>query len=51
MSSSMHADNKKKDVLILLECPAQGLNDTTVTAEKSVQLISLKIIKKFKFAL
>ena len=35
----MHADNKKKDVLILLEGRTQGLNDTTVTAEKSVQLI------------
>ena len=39
MSSSVHADNKKKDVLILLEGSTQGLNDTTVTTEKSVQLI------------
>ena len=34
MSSSVHADNKKEDVLIFLEGPAQGLNDTTVTGEK-----------------
>ena len=34
MSSSVHADNKKEDVLIFLEGPTQGLNDTTVTGEK-----------------
>ena len=30
----MHADNKKEDVLILLEGATQELNDTTVTGEK-----------------
>ena len=34
MSSSVHADNKKEDFLILLEGATQGLNDTTVTGEK-----------------
>ena len=34
MSSSVHVDNKKKDILILGEGPTQGLNDTTLTAEK-----------------
>ena len=34
MSSSRHVDNKKKDILILGEGPTQGLNDTTLTAEK-----------------
>ena len=29
MSSSVHADTKKKDVLILGECPTQGLDGTT----------------------
>ena len=29
----MHIDNKKKDILVLGEGPAQGLDDTTVTAE------------------
>ena len=33
MSSSMHTDNKNKDILILGEGPTQGLDDTTLTAE------------------
>ena len=33
MSSSMHIDNKKKDILILGEGPIQGLDDITSTAE------------------
>ena len=33
MSSSVHVDNKRKDILILGEGPAQGLDDTTLTAE------------------
>ena len=34
MSSFVHVDNKKKDILILVEGPTQGLDDTTLTAEK-----------------
>ena len=33
MSSSVHVDNKGKDILILGEGPIQGLDDTTLTAE------------------
>ena len=33
MSSSVHIDNKGKDILILGKGPTQGLNDTAVTAE------------------
>ena len=33
MSSSVHVDNKWKDILILGEGPTQGLDDTTLTAE------------------
>ena len=33
MSSSVHIDNKSKDILILSEGPTQGLDDTTLTAE------------------
>ena len=33
MSSSMHFDNKNKNILILCEGPTQGLDDTTLTAE------------------
>ena len=33
MSSSVHVDNKGKDIVILGEGPIQGLDDTTLTAE------------------
>ena len=33
MSSFAHVDNKGKDILILVEGPTQGLDDTTLTAE------------------
>ena len=33
MSSTVHIDNKNKDILILGEGPIQGLDDTTLTAE------------------
>ena len=33
MSSFVHVDNKKKDILVLGEGPTQGLDDTTLTAE------------------
>ena len=32
VSSSVHDDNKAKDILILGEGPTQGLDDTTLTA-------------------
>ena len=33
MSSSVHVDNKNKDILILGERPTQGLDDAIITAE------------------
>ena len=36
VSSSVHVDNKKKDVLVLGEGPTQGLDGITLTAEKKV---------------
>ena len=33
MSSTLHIDNKKKDILILGIGPKKVLNDTTLTAE------------------
>ena len=33
MSSSVHVDNMKKYILILVNGPAQGLDDTELTAE------------------
>ena len=47
MSSSVHVDNKNKDILILGEGPTQELDDTTLTAEKCIQLILLKIVRNF----
>ena len=38
MSSYVHDDNKKKDILILGEGPTQGLVDTTLTAEKKYSI-------------
>ena len=32
LSSLLHVDNKKKDILILGEGPTQGLDDTTLTS-------------------
>ena len=32
-SSFLHADNRKKDILILSKGPTDGLDDTTVTAK------------------
>ena len=34
MSSSLHVDNRKQDILILGKGPAQELDETTLTAEK-----------------
>ena len=33
MSSSVHVDDKEKDILILGKGPTQGLDETTLTAE------------------
>ena len=38
MSSSVHVDNKKKDVLVLGEGPTQGLDGITLTAEKKYSI-------------
>ena len=33
MSSSVHVDNKKKDILIIGKGPTQGLGEHSLTAE------------------
>ena len=38
MSSSIHIDNKKKDILVLGRGPTQGL-ESTLTAKKCILLI------------
>ena len=47
MSSSVHVDNKKKYILILGKGPAQGLDGTTLTAEKLYSINFTKNNKKF----
>ena len=41
MSSSVHVDNKGKDILILENGPTQGLGEHSLTAEKCIQLVLL----------
>ena len=36
MTSSVHVDNKKNDILVLGEGTTQGLDGTTLTAEKKI---------------
>ena len=48
MSSSIHIDNKKKDILVLGRGPTQGL-ESTLTAEKMYS-INVTVTKK-KFCL
>ena len=47
MSPSVDIDNKKKDILILGKGPTQGLNDTTLTAEKEYAINFKEQQKKF----
>ena len=51
MSSSVHFCNKKKDISILGEGPTQGLDDTTLTAEKDYSTNSALTRKKFCLSL
>ena len=52
MSSSVHIDNKGKDILILGKGPTQGLGENSLTAEKMYS-IDFSATKKnlFKLAL
>ena len=43
MSSFVHVDNKKKYILILGEGPTQELDGTTLTTDKIIQSVLLKI--------
>ena len=38
MSSSVHIDNKKKNILILCNGPTNSLDDTTLTVGKSYSI-------------
>ena len=47
MSSSVHVDNKKKDILIFGDGPTQGLDGTILTAEKLYSINFTENNKKF----
>ena len=49
MSSSTHANNKNKDILILGKRQKQGLDNTTLTAEAEYFINFSKIKKKILF--
>ena len=51
MSSSVHADNKNKDILILGEGPTQGLDLMTLTAEAKYPINLTKPNKRFVLSL
>ena len=51
MSSSVHTDNKGKDILILSEGPTQGLDDTTLTAEAIYPIDVTQLNKRFVLSL
>ena len=51
MSSSVHIDNKGKDILILGEGPTQGLDNTTLTAEAICPINFTQSRKRFVLSL
>ena len=51
MSSSVHIDNKRKDILIVCEGPPQGSDDTTLTAEAKYTINFTQSEKRFALSL
>ena len=51
MSSTIHIDNKGKDILILDEGPTQGLDDTTLTAKAKHPISFTQSNKRFLLSL
>ena len=51
MSSSMHIDNKGKDILILGKGPTQGLDGTTFTAKSKYPITLTQSGKSFALSL
>ena len=46
MNSSIHIDNKGKDILILGLGPTQGLGENALTAEKKMYCINFTVKKR-----
>ena len=51
MSSSVHVDNKNKDILGLGEVPTHRLDDTTITAEAKYPINFAELGKRFVLSL
>ena len=51
MSSSVHTDNKNKDILIICNGPTQGLDDTTLAAEAEYSINFSRSNRKFCLSL
>ena len=51
MSSSVHFNKKKKDILIFGEGPTERLDDLTLTAERKYSINSTESRKKFYLSL
>ena len=51
MSSSLHVDNKSKDIAIFGEGSTQGLNDTILTAEPKYPIYFAQPNKRFVLSL
>ena len=51
MSSPVHVDNKLKDILIYVEGPTQGLDNTTLTAEAKYSINFSRSQRKFGLSL
>ena len=47
MNSSVHIDNKGKDILVLCEEPTQGLDDTTIKTEATYLINFTQPNKRF----
>ena len=47
MSSGVHSDSKRKDILILGEGPTQGLDDTPLSAEGKYSINFSRSQRKF----
>ena len=51
MTSSVHIENKKKDILILGKAPTQGLDDTMLTAKAQYSINFSRSNRKFCLSL
>ena len=47
MSSSVHANNKTRNILVLGKDFIQRIDNKTIYAEKCIQLILLQLLKNF----